>query len=116
MVRKIIFSLIFFLIATLLVSCSNSTVNSQIDSDLELRIDILYGHTLQMQQLSSDEQLVAIGLDVSKLDPTMSGSSEQKVEELEASYGIISEGSYEERIEVLEDKMVEMMDEWVKLQ
>ena len=108
-------SKLFFLFLLLVLVIVSSCSNSVIDSDLELRIDILYSHTLQMEELSSDEQLIEIGLDVSKFDANMSGSSEEKVEELEASYGIVSVGSYEDRLLVLEERMNEMMEEWVKL-
>tara|TARA_Y100000310_G_scaffold335369_1_gene417247 strand:- start:3213 stop:3554 length:342 start_codon:yes stop_codon:yes gene_type:complete len=105
------FSLLLMLIL-LISSCSNS----EIDSDLEFRIDILYAHTIQMEDYSTAEQLVIIGLDISFLDSETANTSLIKLQQLEASFGVISKGTYEERLLLLEEMMNQMMEEWALLQ
>ena len=78
-------------------------------------MDILYEHTLEMQRLSTEEQLTKVGLDASFLNKETATTIDTKIMQLEQSYGMIttdSLSSSEERILALEDVMAHMMYQW----
>lgn len=98
-------------ISLFLVSCSADTLSSE----FEQRLEILYSHTLEMERLSTKEQLIQIGLDTSYLEEGLATTMENKISQLEQSYQIETTGSYEERILQLEESMALMMYQWAML-
>ncbi len=53
-----------------------------ISEDSVLRTKILYAHTIQMGELSTDTQLQLIGLDMTELTNNDQLSTEEKIQEL----------------------------------
>ena len=107
-------ALFSFLCLFLFLVASCSTEN--ISDEFETRLDILYEHTLEMERLSTETQLIEIGLDISYLDRDSAETVEDKIFQLEKSYGVETTGSYDERILQLEDIMAEMMYAWAQLE
>lgn len=105
-------SALIFLLLILFVGCTSQFKEDKIDEDLEFRINVLYGHTLVMQNYSSKEELQKLGLDVSALDNVSFLTSIQKVDILEKSYSIEGRGTYENRVERLENKMNQIMESY----
>ncbi len=103
----------FILILLILFTgCTSQTKEDKIDEDLEFRINVLYGHTLVMQDYSSKEELLKLGLDVTVLDNVSFLTPIQKVDILEKSYNIEGKGTYENRVEKLENKMNKIMESY----
>ena len=81
--------------------------------EIEFRVTVLYSHTLQMKDISDEVTLDKIGLDVSGLiKEVKSLSADEKIEILSSAYGLKVSGTYEEKLIILEDKMVLMMEEY----
>lgn len=106
------FFVLIFILLVLFAGCTNQVKENKIDEDLEFRINTLYGHTLIMEQYSSKEDLIKFGLDVTVLDNTSFLTPMQKVDILEKSYNIKTEGNYEERVKKLENKMNQIMESY----
>ena len=106
--KKILLLGIFILF---LVAC-----NSSINEEQEIRTEILYAHTWQMIQLSSQETLDEIGLNITFLDNRPGITHDEMLSQLEQSYNVTNTGSYEKRISRLEKRMEEMMIEWDRLE
>jgi hypothetical protein len=102
--------LIFFIL--FVSSCSSN----KITEDIETRVDILYEHTVLMDQYSTNEELLGFGLDMSKLSNNEDLTTVDMMDEMESSYSIELDGTYEAQVQKLEDKMTLIMDEWAKLE
>ena len=81
-------------------------------SDYEVRVDILYEHTIQMPIYADAKMLDQIGLDMSVFPENASGLiHEEKAKLLQEAYG-----AYSAKITHIESKMDDMMERWVELQ
>lgn len=108
--NKLIFLILGFII--LLTGCAQVIKEDKINEDLEFRINVLYGHTLVMEQYSSKDELQKLGLNVSVLDNQSILTPIQKIDILEKSYNIKKSGTYENRVEKLEKKMNQIMENY----
>ena len=108
--KKIFFILLLFLF--ILTACSSN----KISDDTSFRVDILYAHTLQMKMLSTESQLLEIGMDPKIFPNEEIKDTIQKIELMESSFGVTPKGTYEARITNLEDTMLTLMDRWVEAQ
>ncbi|MBS3136490.1 hypothetical protein J4401_06050 [Candidatus Woesearchaeota archaeon] len=97
----------------LLLILSGCTVDS-INKETTLRADILYGHTALMDNYATQEQLLEIGMDMSKINDSNPVSTAEKIRQMEESFGITPSGTYANRIIVLEEKMTRIMLLWEK--
>ncbi|MBT3463721.1 hypothetical protein HOD20_10335 [archaeon] len=104
----------FTILLILIILISSCT--QKLSDDVIFRIDILYEHTILMEDYSKPETLQSMNIDVDVLEPSESIDTIRKMELLEMSYGMETEGTYEERVSQLEDKMNQLMDEWVLLE
>ena len=103
---------LFFILLFVLSGCTNQVKDDNINQDLRMRINILYEHTIMMKELSSNEKMLELGINASDLSRNGLLLPEQKIIILEKSYNIKGNESYETRVEVLEDKMNEIMLKW----
>ena len=100
----------YIILLLILSACAGDSINKEI----VLRVDILYGHTALMDNYATQEQLLEIGLDMSKINDSSLVSTSEKVMQMEESFGITPSGTYENRIDVLEDRMARIMLLWEK--
>ena len=106
------FLFIFIIFILIFSGCSTQKSKDEIDQDLRMRINILYEHTIMMQELSGNERMVELGINASNMNRNELLMPEQKIILLEKAYNINSKGNYINRVEVLEDKMNEVMLKW----
>ncbi len=119
-IKKIkIITLIFGVV--IFSGCSNNSDFVELEynynvtnKDINFRVNSLYEHTKIMIQLASDEQLDKISLDKSFIDDEIFLSIDKKVNNMEKAYGVINvyDNDMDSRVEVLENRMDEMMDVW----
>ncbi|MBT3836066.1 hypothetical protein HN799_02065 [Candidatus Woesearchaeota archaeon] len=102
----------FIFILLMFTACSSNNI----DEDTSFRVNLLYAHTLQMKALSSDSQLLEIGMDPKWFPDQEIKDTIKKIELMESSFGITPKGTYEARITLLEDTMLILMDRWVAAQ
>lgn len=101
--------ILIFVLLLLISGCSSDTLTEEI----EFRVTVLYSHTLQMRDISDSAILDKISLDISVLvDNNNNLTTDDKIEILSLAYGIEVSGTYEEKLILLEDKMVLMMEEY----
>ena len=107
---KINYLTLFFL---LLVFSSCSSSKSELNEDVVFRVNSLYEHSILMVELSSKEKLESLGLNGENLRRDSSLSPEDKVKILEEAYYMdLGDKKIEEKIGLLEEKMVELMENW----
>ena len=105
-----IFIISFLLI--LLSSCS-SPQKYELNEEEIFRINSLYEHTLIMIDLSTEEQMEKLNIDVTKLKRNIIIIPEYKINLLEQAYNMDLENKkLDVKIELLENKMVELMENW----
>lgn len=107
--KQYIFLIFFMLFAT---SCSTD----KITEDIETRVEILYEHTLLMEEYSTNEELLGFGLDISKLSNNEELTTVEMMNEMASSYNIDINGTFDNQVNQLENKMTLIMDEWTKLE
>ena len=108
------YKLLFYFIVLLILS--TACTQQKPTNDLTFRIEILYEHTLLMEDYSTPDMLNTLNLDINKLTNTENLNSHEKINELANAYNIEVSGSIENQIIILENKMEKMMNEWNELQ
>ena len=80
----------------------------------EFRIISLYEHTILMVELSDEDTLRRLGLNVGHLKRDSFLTLENKIDLMEGAFGLNfrNELNYSSKILILEDKMVKMMEDW----
>lgn len=110
--KKILIKIVLFSILLFIVSCSAE----KITDDITIRIEILYEHSVLMVDYSTNEELLQIGLDLSKLSNNDDLTALDMMNEMADSYDIKIDGTYDNQITQLEDKMTIIMEKWVELE
>ncbi len=85
---------------------------ARMSADTEERIEILYAHTLQMQDYAASDNLQKIGINTAALNAPGTDSAEEKLVRLETAFSIEPKGTFENRITSLETRMAEIMARW----
>ena len=99
------------MLLVLLSSCTN-----QIPEDILFRVDVLYEHTILMEELSTNDVLYRINLDMDKINYFKGITTQDKINQMSQAYNIEVSGGYNQQIELLEKRMEEMMIMWSDLQ
>jgi len=114
---------LFFIIflSFVIVSCSsnnsyNNDNNLELTEDIKFRVEVLYEHTLLMDEYSSVEVLKTINLDMLKIDNYEGITHEDMINQMAESFSLEVSGSYEEKITELEHQMDIIMTDWAKLE
>lgn len=101
------------ILALFLIILSACSSNDELSDEEKLQLSVLYSHSIQMAELSTPQQLKDIGLNPQGLEWEDNLSVDEQISRLEKAYGINLEGkSNAKKIQILEDKMVEMMANW----
>ncbi|MCA9459016.1 MAG: hypothetical protein KC550_00545 [Nanoarchaeota archaeon] len=105
---KILFVLLFFILF------SGCSVNeAELNEKDVFRVNSLYEHSIMMVELSSENTLKELSLNGSNLKRDLTLSTEDKIKLIEKAYNMNLEGKrLDEKINLLESRMDEMMKNW----